>query len=76
MVMGVDINTLLYQIPGGMLSNLVSQLKQAGKSEKLQEVLNEGPRFERIWDIRRWLLLQARLRHAGCNNVIAGERYK
>ena len=30
-VMGVDVNALIYQVPGGMLSNLVSQLKQAGK---------------------------------------------
>ena len=37
-VLGVDINTLLYQVPGGMLSNLVSQLKQAGKEDKLDEV--------------------------------------
>ncbi len=39
----VDINTLLYQVPGGMLSNLMNQLKQAGKEEKLLECLAEVP---------------------------------
>lgn len=39
----VDINTLLYQVPGGMLSNLINQLKQAGKEEKLTECLAEVP---------------------------------
>ena len=43
-VLGVDINTLLYQVPGGMLSNLISQLKNANASEKLTEVLEEVPR--------------------------------
>ncbi len=43
-VLKVDVNALLYQVPGGMLSNLVSQLKQAGKSELLPEVLAEVPR--------------------------------
>lgn len=40
----VDINTLLYQVPGGMLSNLMNQLKQAGKEEKLTECLAEVPK--------------------------------
>ena len=42
--LAVDVNALLYQVPGGMLSNLLSQLKQAGKADKLQEVLEEVPR--------------------------------
>ena len=40
----VDVNALLYQVPGGMLSNLMSQLDKAGKSDKLTEVLEEVPR--------------------------------
>ena len=40
-VLKVDVNTLRYQVPGGMLSNLISQLKMAGKSDKLEEVLEE-----------------------------------
>ena len=43
----VDINTLLYQVPGGMLSNLMSQLKQAGQEDKLLECLAEVPRVRK-----------------------------
>ena len=43
-VMGVDVNGLLYQVPGGMLSNLVSQLKQMGQEDKYQAVLEEVPK--------------------------------
>ncbi len=39
----IDINTLLYQVPGGMMSNLMNQLKQAGKEDKLTECLAEVP---------------------------------
>ncbi len=40
-VLKVDVNALRYQVPGGMLSNLISQLKMAGKSDRLDEVLEE-----------------------------------
>ena len=40
-VLKVDVNALRYQVPGGMLSNLISQLKMAGKSDKLDAVLEE-----------------------------------
>lgn len=43
-VMGVNAKTLVYQVPGGMLSNLVSQLKQANAMDKYNDVLNEIPR--------------------------------
>lgn len=43
----VDINTLLYQVPGGMLSNLMNQLKQAGKEEKLLDCLAEVPKVRK-----------------------------
>ncbi len=43
-VLNVDPNTLLYQVPGGMLSNLISQLKQAKAEHRLYEVLAEVPR--------------------------------
>ena len=43
-VLGVDVNALLYQVPGGMLSNLISQLKQMNASDKYYEVLEEIPR--------------------------------
>jgi len=76
-VMGVDINTLLYQVPGGMLSNLVSQLKQAGKSEKLQEVLNEVPQVRK--DLGYPPLVTPTSQIVGTQavmNVITDERYK
>ena len=43
-VLKVDVNTLRYQVPGGMLSNLISQLKMAGQSDKLDAVLEEVAR--------------------------------
>lgn len=46
-VLRVDPNTLLYQVPGGMLSNLISQLKQANAEEKLDDVLQEVPRVRK-----------------------------
>jgi oxaloacetate decarboxylase alpha subunit len=76
-VMGVDINTLLYQVPGGMLSNLVSQLKQAGQEEKLREVLNEVPRVRE--ELGYPPLVTPTSQIVGTQavmNVISGERYK
>lgn len=46
-VMGVNIKTLLYQVPGGMLSNLVSQLKEAGQDDKLRAVLEQVPKVRK-----------------------------
>ena len=46
-VLRVDPNTLIYQVPGGMLSNLLSQLKQANAEDKYEEVLAEVPRVRR-----------------------------
>ena len=46
-VLRVDTNTLLYQVPGGMLSNLISQLKQADKEDKYYDVLAEIPRVRK-----------------------------
>ena len=43
----MDTNTLIYQVPGGMLSNLISQLKQAGKEDQYYEVLAEVPRVRK-----------------------------
>ncbi len=43
-VLNVDGNTLLYQVPGGMLSNLISQLKQANAEDRYYEVLAEVPK--------------------------------
>lgn len=76
-VMGVDANTLLYQVPGGMLSNLVSQLKQAGQSDKFEEVLKEIPRVRE--DAGYPPLVTPTSQIVGTQavfNVIMGERYK
>ncbi len=76
-VLGVDINTLLYQVPGGMLSNLVSQLKQQNKEDKLDEVLKEVPRVRE--DFGYPPLVTPTSQIVGTQavlNVIMGERYK
>ena len=76
-VLGVNIKTLLYQVPGGMLSNLVSQLKQAGKADKLDEVLAEVPRVRE--DSGYPPLVTPTSQIVGTQavfNVIMGERYK
>lgn len=46
-VLSVDVNALIYQVPGGMLSNLINQLKEAKASDKYNEVLNEVPRVRK-----------------------------
>ena len=76
-VLGVDINTLKYQVPGGMLSNLVSQLKQQGKVDKFDEVLKEIPRVRK--DLGYLPLVTPTSQIVGTQavlNVIMGERYK
>jgi oxaloacetate decarboxylase alpha subunit len=76
-LMGVDANTLLYQVPGGMLSNLVSQLKDAGKSDQLDEVLQEIPRVRK--DSGYPPLVTPTSQIVGTQavfNVVMGERYK
>lgn len=75
--LGVDVNTLLYQVPGGMLSNLISQLKQAGKDDKFYEVLAEVPRVRE--DAGYPPLVTPTSQIVGTQavmNVIMGERYK
>ncbi len=76
-MLGVDANTLLYQVPGGMLSNLLNQLKQAGKEDKLEEVLAEVPRVRK--DSGYPPLVTPTSQIVGTQavfNVILGERYK
>lgn len=76
-MLGVDANTLLYQVPGGMLSNLNNQLKQAGKEDKLEEVLAEVPRVRK--DSGYPPLVTPTSQIVGTQavfNIIMGERYK
>lgn len=76
-VLGVNIKTLMYQVPGGMLSNLVSQLKEMGQEDKYQEVLEEVPRVRK--DFGEPPLVTPSSQIVGTQavlNVVAGERYK
>ncbi|MGI6238879.1 MAG: oxaloacetate decarboxylase subunit alpha [Christensenellales bacterium] len=76
-VLQMDVNTLKYQVPGGMLSNLLSQLKQAGKSDLFYEVLAEVPRVRE--DFGFLPLVTPTSQIVGTQavmNVLAGERYK
>ena len=73
----VDVNALLYQVPGGMLSNLMSQLAEAGKAELLPEVLAEVPRVRA--DVGYPPLVTPSSQIVGTQavfNVIGGQRYK
>ena len=75
--LGVDANILLYQVPGGMLSNLISQLKQAGKENMLDAVLKEVPEVRK--DAGYPPLVTPTSQIVGTQavyNVILGERYK
>ena len=76
-VMGVDANTLKYQVPGGMLSNLVSQLKQQNAEDKYEAVLEEVPRVRE--DMGFPPLVTPSSQIVGTQavlNVLMGERYK
>ena len=76
-MLAVDANALIYQVPGGMLSNLLSQLKQAGKEELLDEVLAEVPRVRE--DAGSLPLVTPTSQIVGTQavlNVLSGERYK
>ena len=76
-VLKVNVNALLYQVPGGMLSNLISQLKSAGQSHRLAEVLAEVPNVRR--DAGYPPLVTPTSQIVGTQavyNVLMGERYK
>lgn len=76
-VLNVDANTLLYQVPGGMLSNLISQLHQAGKDDKLYDVLEEIPRVRKEFGYMPLVTPTSQIVGTqAVMNVIAGERYK
>ena len=76
-VLGVDVKTLLYQVPGGMLSNLVSQLKDQNASDRFYEVLAEIPKVRK--DLGEPPLVTPSSQIVGTQavlNVLMGERYK
>lgn len=76
-MLGVDVNALIYQVPGGMLSNLVSQLKQANASDKYEECLKEVPRVREDFGFPPLVTPSSQI--VGTQavfNVLMGERYK
>ncbi len=76
-VLNVDSNTLLYQVPGGMLSNLMGQLKDNNAEDKLYDVLAEVPRVRK--DFGYPPLVTPTSQIVGTQavlNVLIGERYK
>lgn len=76
-MLGVDVNALIYQVPGGMLSNLVSQLKQQNAMDKYEEVLKEVPRVRADFGYPPLVTPSSQI--VGTQavlNVILGERYK
>jgi len=76
-VLNVDTKTLLYQVPGGMLSNLLSQLKQANAEDKFYDVLAEIPNVRK--DFGYPPLVTPTSQIVGTQavlNVLSGERYK
>ncbi|MDD4565117.1 MAG: oxaloacetate decarboxylase subunit alpha [Eubacteriales bacterium] len=76
-LLGVDINTLIYQVPGGMLSNLVSQLKQSNSMDKFEDVLKEIPIVRE--DLGYPPLVTPTSQIVGTQavlNILSGERYK
>ena len=76
-VLGVNIKTLQYQVPGGMLSNMVSQLKEQNASDKYDAVLQEIPRVRK--DLGEPPLVTPSSQIVGTQavfNVLMGERYK
>ena len=76
-MLGVDISTLIYQVPGGMLSNLVSQLKNANAEDKYDAVLAEIPKVRA--DLGYPPLVTPSSQIVGTQavlNVLMGERYK
>ena len=76
-VLNVDTNTLLYQVPGGMLSNLISQLKQAGKEDKYYDVLAEIPRVRADYGYPPLVTPSSQIVGTqSVMNIIMGERYK
>jgi oxaloacetate decarboxylase alpha subunit len=77
MTYGVDTNVLQFQVPGGMISNLVNQLREQGQENKLPEVLKEIPRVRA--DLGYPPLVTPSSQICGSQavlNVLLGERYK
>ncbi|MBQ8202940.1 MAG: oxaloacetate decarboxylase subunit alpha [Clostridia bacterium] len=76
-VLNVDTKTLIYQVPGGMLSNLISQLKQAGAEDKYYDVLAEVPKVREDFGFPPLVTPTSQIVGTqAVMNVLSGERYK
>ncbi len=76
-MLGVDVNALIYQVPGGMLSNLVSQMQKAGQIDRIDEVLREVPRVREDFGFPPLVTPSSQIVGTqAVMNVIGGERYK
>ncbi len=76
-IAGVDVNVLQFQVPGGMLSNLVSQLREQGKEDKYMDVLAEIPRVRREMGYPPLVTPSSQIVGTQATlNVVLGERYK
>lgn len=76
-VMGTETDALVYQVPGGMLSNLIAQLKAQNAIDRLEEVLEETPKVRK--DLGYPPLVTPMSQMVGVQataNVLSGERYK
>ncbi|NLI20704.1 MAG: oxaloacetate decarboxylase subunit alpha [Clostridiales bacterium] len=76
-VLATDANTLIYQVPGGMLSNLISQLKQANAMNKYYDVLAEVPRVREDFGYPPLVTPTSQIVGSqAVMNILGGERYK
>ncbi|MGD8463205.1 MAG: pyruvate/oxaloacetate carboxyltransferase [Anaerolineae bacterium] len=74
---GVDVRVLQFQIPGGMLSNLVSQLREQGAEDRYAEVLEEVPRVREELGFPPLVTPSSQIVGTQATlNVVLGERYK
>ncbi len=75
-VMAVDVNTLRYQVPGGMLSNLIGQLKQANRMDRYYDMLAEVPRVREDFGLPPLVTPTSQIVGTqAVMNIISGERY-
>lgn len=74
---GIDPNALIYQVPGGMLSNLANQLKEQNALHRMDEVMNEVPRVREDFGYPPLVTPSSQIVGTQATlNVLTGERYK
>ncbi len=74
---GMDPNALVYQVPGGMISNLATQLKEQGALNRMDEVMNEVPRVREDFGYPPLVTPSSQIVGTQATlNILTGERYK